>query len=67
MIKIENKVSSVTCDICNKSCVVDDLDISVYEYSTFVKVNGQSLNFCGVCTEQIQALIDKLKTSDYFI
>ena len=67
MIKIEDKISSVICDICNKSCVADASDLSVYDYSTVVKVDGKSLNFCGNCTSKIENFINKSKVVDYLI
>jgi hypothetical protein len=67
MIKIEDKISLVICDICNKSCLADASDLSVYDYSTFVKVDGKSLNFCGNCTFKIESFINKSKNVDYLI
>jgi len=67
MIKLQNHVSRIYCDICNKECVLNASDISLYEYSSFVKVDGESYNFCGFCGEQIQNYIKKLKTPDYLI
>ncbi len=67
MIKIEDNVSSVVCDICNKICVADASDLTVYEYSTYSKTSGKENHFCDVCSAQIDDFIKKIKTNDYLI